>query len=198
MVGDGRLVDAHLSGDLGVRFAGVHARAHEPGEIDRREAVALLVLGDLGVGVMDLRADDDGNSLEPCLLRGAQTLGTEEHLVATVLGQPTHNDRLNNPAQRDVLRELSDLLFRELGARVARVFREAVDRDQERQSFGTARADGRGERRSGGINAVFDGVRGQPVDGFVVRLVDEIALLDLRLVPRHAHERIVPLRPSPE
>ena len=33
-------------------FAGIDARAHELGEIERRQAVTLLVLGDLGVDVM--------------------------------------------------------------------------------------------------------------------------------------------------
>ena len=141
VVRDGRLVDSHPPGDLGVRFARIDARAHEPGEIDRRQAVALLVLGDLGVGVMGLRADDDGNGLEPRLLRGAQTLGAEEDPIATLLGQPMDDDRLEDPAQSDVLGELGDLLFGELGPRVARVFLEALDRDEERQPFGGARAE---------------------------------------------------------
>ena len=54
VVRDGRLVDPHPPGDLGVRFARIDARAHEPGEVDRRQAVTLLVLGDLGVGVVGL------------------------------------------------------------------------------------------------------------------------------------------------
>jgi hypothetical protein len=33
-----RRVDSHPPGDLGVRFACIDARAHEPGEIDRRQA----------------------------------------------------------------------------------------------------------------------------------------------------------------
>ena len=61
MVGDARQVDAHPLGDLGVGFAGIYARAHEPGEIERRQAMTLLVLGNLSVDVMGFGADDDRN-----------------------------------------------------------------------------------------------------------------------------------------
>ena len=54
MVGDARQVDAHPLGDLRVGVAGIRARAHEPGEIERRQAMTLLVLGDLSVDVMGL------------------------------------------------------------------------------------------------------------------------------------------------
>ena len=77
MVGDARQVDAHSPGDLGVGLAGIDARTHEPGEIERRQAVTLLVLGDLRIDVMGDRADDDGDGLEPCPLGGTQTLGAE-------------------------------------------------------------------------------------------------------------------------
>jgi hypothetical protein len=51
MVGDACQVDAHSPGDLRVGIAGIDARAHESGEIERRQAVALLVLGDLRIDV---------------------------------------------------------------------------------------------------------------------------------------------------
>ena len=52
MMSDARQVDAHPLGDLRVGVTGIDARAHESGEIERRQAVALLVLGDLGIDVV--------------------------------------------------------------------------------------------------------------------------------------------------
>src|SRR5947209_12268246 len=101
---------------------------------------------------MGFRADDDGNDLEPRLLGGAQTLGAEEDAIATSVGQPLHDDRLKDSTQGDVVGELRDLLFRKLLPRVARVFLEALDRDEQGQSFGSARTDAgcrRGSRGTG-------------------------------------------------
>ena len=58
-------------------FAGIDTRAHEPREIERRQAVAFLVLGHLRVDVMGVRADDDRHFSSPAP-RGAQPLGAEE------------------------------------------------------------------------------------------------------------------------
>ena len=124
-------------GDLGVGVAGVRARAHEPGEVERRQAMTLLVLGDLSVGVMGVRADDDRDGLEPRPLRGTQALGAEEDAVATAIGSAAHDDRLKDAAQSDVLRELGDFFVGELGPRVGRVFIEAVDRHEKREAFGS-------------------------------------------------------------
>jgi hypothetical protein len=137
MMRDGGLIDPHLLSDLGVGFADIGARPHEPGEIERRQPMALLVLGDLGVGVMCLRADDDRDYLEPRPFRRAAALGAEEDAVATVICGGAHNDGLKNPTQSDVLGKLGDLFLRELGPRVAWVFIEAVDRHEERQPFGS-------------------------------------------------------------
>ena len=59
VVGHRRQVHAEPSGDRGVRLAGLDAPLNEARQIERRQAVALLVLGDLGIGVGRLVADDD-------------------------------------------------------------------------------------------------------------------------------------------
>ena len=127
MVRDARQVDAHPLGDLCVGVAGLHTRAHEPGQIERRQAVTLLVLGDLGVDVMGLRADDDGDCLEPRPFCRTQAFRAEDNPVATRFGCTAHDDGLKNSAHRDVSGELGDFPIRELGPRVGGIFLEAID-----------------------------------------------------------------------
>ena len=74
MVRDARQIDAQPLGDLGMGIARIDARAHEPAEIERRQAMALLVLGDLRVGVVGRRADDDRNGLKSCSLAARRRL----------------------------------------------------------------------------------------------------------------------------
>ncbi len=89
--------------------------------------MTLLVLGNLGVVVMGLRADDDRDYFEASLLRRTKTLGAKQDTVPTGITGAAHDDGLKNAAQSDVLSELGDLLIGELGPRVARVLVEAVD-----------------------------------------------------------------------
>jgi len=132
MVGDARQVDAEASCDLGIGFAGICTRAHEPGEIERRQTVTFLVLGDLSVGIMGPRTDDDRDGLEPGLPRGTQTLRAEENSVATGLGNRARHDRLEDAAQCDVSGQLGDLLVRELGSRVLGILLDGIDRHEKR------------------------------------------------------------------
>jgi hypothetical protein len=131
MMSDAREVDAHPPSDLRVGIAGVSTRAHEPGEIERRESMTLLVLGDLVIDVMGLGADDDRHCVEIRMHRRSQPLGTENDTVAVVAGRAAHDDRLKDAAQRNVSGEFGDLLVGEFGPRVVRVLVEAVDRNDE-------------------------------------------------------------------
>ena len=132
MVGDARQIDAQPPGDLGIGFAGIGARAYEPGEIERRQAMTLLVLGDLRVAVMGVRADDDRHDLEPGLPGSTQALGAEDDSISRAFGNRAHHDRLEDAAQRDVSGQLGDLFIRELGPRVVRILLERIDRHQQR------------------------------------------------------------------
>lgn len=90
--------------------------------------MTLLVLGNLRVDVMGLRADDDRNYVEASLLRRTKTLRAKEDTVPTVITGAAHDDGLKNAAQGDVLSELSDLLVGERGPRVAWILVNAVGR----------------------------------------------------------------------
>ncbi len=158
--------------------------------------MALLVLGDLRVDVVGFRADDDRDDFEARPFRGAQSLRAEKNAVAAVIRSPTHDDGLKDAAQRDVLGELGNLLIRELGPRVAGIFLEAVDGNEEWKAFGSESVE-RECRRGGArlrVDDLIGSFRDEAFDRLCARRVDEIELLYLRLGPGHAHERIVPLR----
>ena len=195
MMGDACQVDAHLPGDLRVGVAGIDARAHESGEIERRQAVALLVLSDLSVDIMGLGADDDRHDFKAGSLRCAEALSAEEDAIVAVVRTPLRNDGLKDAAQRDVLRELVDFCFGKFGPRVSGIFLEAVDRYQEGRAFGAECVDREDPPGSPGPD-VFSRVREFGLAGPRIRLIDEIELVCVRSVPRHAHECIVPMRPA--
>ena len=159
--------------------------------------MTLLVLSDLSVGVMGLRANDDRHCLESCLPGGTQAFGSKEDSVATACR--ARHDRLKDAAQRDVSRQLGDLFVRELGPRVVRILLKGIDRDKKRQAFGSESV----EREFGNFRArrrIDDNIGTVGPEALArlrTRLVNEIELLFLRLVPRQAHERIVPLRSAP-
>jgi len=98
MVGDARQIDAQPLGDLGIGFAGIGARAYEPGEIERRQAVTFLVLSDLRLDVMGWRAHDDRHDLESRPPRRTQALGAEDNSISAGLGNRAHDDRLKDAA----------------------------------------------------------------------------------------------------
>ena len=199
MVGDARQVDAQPPGDLGIGFAGICARAHEASEIEWRQAMTLLVLGDLRVGIVGLRADDDRDGLEPGLPRGTQTLRAEEDSVATGFASGARDDRLEDAAQRDVSGQLGDLFVRELGSRVLGILLDRVDRQEKRDTISRERV----ERECGlssarrRIDDLVGRFRYEARTCLRPRVVDEIELLKLRLVPWQTHGRIVPLPSAP-
>src|SRR5678816_3225524 len=93
--------------------------------------MALLVLGDLGVDIVGFGADDDRDRLESGSLCGTQAFRAEQGTVAAYYGGWPHNDRLKNAAQSNVLGELGDFCIGKLGPRVAGVFPEAADRNEQ-------------------------------------------------------------------
>ena len=192
MVSHAREVDAHLPCDLRVGITGVSPRAHEPGELERRQPVTLLVLRDLGIDVMGFRANDDGDCAEIRLLGSPEPLGAEDDTVSVVVGRPAHDDGLKDAAQSNVLGELGDLLVGKFGPRVGRIFVKAVDRDDEGKP-GSGRIAWDGGR--GSADRPICNVDAEPRAWLSARLVDKVELLDLQLRfgPRHAHGRIVPL-----
>ena len=193
---DGCQIDAHPLGDLGAGFAGIGARALEPGEIEGRQAVTLLVLGDLGVGVMGGRADDDGDYLEPRALGGTKTLCAEEDAVTTGIGSRPYNDGLKDAALSNVVGELGEFFVGKFGPWVGGVFLDAVDSHEERYAIGGKSVERECRRWGSGlfIDARLDRVGLRSFDWLGIRLVDEIELLNLRFVPEPAHGHIVPLR----
>lgn len=129
---DRRLVDSHAPRDLRVRFTGVGPRAHELRQVERRQPVALLVLGHLRVDVMGRSADDDGHLSETGLPGRAYTLCAEEDPVAAAAAGAVHDDWLKDAVHADVGRELRQLAFRELGSRVPWVLVQQLDGYKQR------------------------------------------------------------------
>ena len=160
--------------------------------------MTLLVLGNLSIDVMGLRANDDRDYLKASLLRRTKTLRAKEDTVATIATSAAHDDGLKNAAQSDVLSELDELLIGELSPRVAWILVNALGRHLKRLALDIELIQG-GQNCCGGspaIDARVSSVPGRAPDRLSSRLVDKIELLNLRCVPRQAHERIVPLRSS--
>ena len=176
---DGCQIDAHPLGNLGVGLAGIGARAHEAGEIEGRQAVTLLVLGDLSVDVMGVRADDDRDGLEPCLPCGTKTLCAEEDVVTTGVGSRPYNDGLKDAALSDVVGKLGEFFVGEFGPWVGGVFLDAVDSHEERYAIGGKSVERECRRWGSGlfIDARLDRVGLRSFAWIGIRLVDEIELL---------------------
>ena len=110
MVGDGRLVDAHALRDLRVRVTCVETRAHEPCEVERREPVALLVLGDLRVRIVRSDIDDDRHLAQARELGSTKPLRTESNTIPAFGPESVDHDGLKNTVQRDVGRQLAQFV----------------------------------------------------------------------------------------
>ena len=137
--------------------------------------MTLLVLGDLVVDVTGMRADDDRDRIEIRLLCSSKPLGAEDDTVALLVGCPANDDRLEDAAQGNVLRELGELLVGKLGPRVGRVFLETVDRDHQGNAFHSERV-----ARTCGRGSTDDLIRhiyAEPLAGLSGHLIDEIELL---------------------
>ena len=90
----------------------------------RRQAVALLVLRDLGVGVRGAIADDDRHFMKSDALRGPPPLGAEVILMQPRSIGGLNDDGLQDAVLSDVFHEFVELGFRDLAARVVGVMVE--------------------------------------------------------------------------
>ena len=132
VMGDGGLVDAHAPGDRCVRVAGIDSAPDESRQVQRRETMALLVLGDLGVGIGRRVANDHRDFNQPRTLSRTPTLCAEVNAVPTLLVSRMNDDGLKNAVLADVFGEFVQLGFGELGAWVVRVFAQQADGQHER------------------------------------------------------------------
>lgn len=96
--------------------------------------MALLVFGDLGVGVGRRVADDNGNFLQTGAHCSTQSLGTEVQPVAAIGVNEMNDQRLQDAVLPNVFGEFIDLGFGELGARIVWVFVDQTDRNARRQA----------------------------------------------------------------
>jgi hypothetical protein len=120
-------------GDGGVGLTCFHPRPDEARQVERRQAMSLLVLGYLGVGISGRVADDHRNLGQPCTLRCTPPLRAEVDAVSALLVRRMNDDRLQDAVLPDVVGKLVQLGFRELGARVVRVFAERREGQQLRR-----------------------------------------------------------------
>jgi hypothetical protein len=94
--------------------------------------VALLVLGDLRVRIVRSDIDDDGHLAQARELGSTKPLRTESNPIAAFGPESVDHDGLKNTVQRDVGRQLPQFVGRKLGARVARIFVDELDRCDQR------------------------------------------------------------------
>lgn len=111
----------------------------EARQVERRQTVALLVLGDLCIGVGEYIAHDNGHFRQAGSLSRAPALGAEVDAIATGRVGGMHDDRLQDAVLADVLGEFVELNFGELGARVGRVLLECRDRQDQELSVSGSR-----------------------------------------------------------
>jgi dienelactone hydrolase len=107
------------------------SRMNELRHFQRRQAMALLVLGDLGVAIGGQVAHDDWNFMRSGSDRCAQSLGTEVDAVTALTVRRMHDERLKDAAQLHVDGELFERGLGELGTRVVRVFVQACHRNKQ-------------------------------------------------------------------
>ena len=129
---DAGLVHAQPLRDRCLRLAGLDPAADETRQVERRQAVPLLILGDQRVAIEILRADRDGHLGETGALGGTQPLRTEPDAVAASRIGGVNDDRLQQAALSDVVGEFVDFAISEFGTRVVRVLVEEVERHQQR------------------------------------------------------------------
>lgn len=132
VMSDRGLVDCKPLGDGGIRFAGIDLAPVETRQFQRRQSVSLQVFGDLVVGVMFARRDDDWHFGESGLPGGPPSLAPEVDAVLAAFIGGANNNGLQDAALSDVLCEFVYVLRRELRARIARVFMKPVDRHHQR------------------------------------------------------------------
>lgn len=130
----GGWVHAKSRSDRGVRFALVHPGSDESRQVERREAVAFLVLGNLGIGVRRCIAHDHGHFNEPCPPGGTQSLGTKVDSVTPSRVGGADDDGLQDAVSANVVGKLFDLRLREFGTWIVRVFIYLSQGDDERTS----------------------------------------------------------------
>ena len=119
-----RQVHAELPGGGRVRVAGAHLRANEPCHVEWTQAMALLVLGRLGIRIGRHVEDDDGQLGQSDPDRRAQPFGAKVDAVAAFAINGMYDEGLQDAAQLDVGGEFFEGGFGELGTRVVCVFAE--------------------------------------------------------------------------
>ena len=136
---DSRQVHAKALGDGGIRVTLVHFPSDEPRQVERRQPVALLVLGDLRVRVRRGIADNDRDFQQPNPSSCPPPLGTEVDSVSAGCVRRVNDDGLQNAVLSDVLGKFVEVGLRKLGARVVGVFVQQVDVQHQGQAFNGVR-----------------------------------------------------------
>ena len=109
-------------GDRHVGIARLAAALNKARHVQRREAVALLDLGDLRVGIRRQITNDDRNVRQSGLPCGPQTLGAEVDQVATIAISGVHDDGLQDAVLAEIFSQLIKIGFGKFSAWVVAVF----------------------------------------------------------------------------
>jgi hypothetical protein len=145
---DGRLGNAQAPGDRCVRVARLRLPANQPRQVHWRQTMPLLVLGGLRIGIGRHVTNHDRDFGQPRTLRRTPALRAEVNAVPTLLVGRMNDDRLQDAVLTNVFRQRIQLCFRELGARVVRVFDQKIEQHQQRAPSARNFTASRGLRRA--------------------------------------------------
>ena len=139
-MGHGGRVHHQSSGNRRVRLAFVGFAPDEASQVQGRQAVSLLVLCHLRVGVCRCIAYDHRHFSEAGPPGSAQALGAEVDLVAALRIGGMDDDGLQDAALTDVVGEFAEIGVGEFGAWITRVFVDAIQGHDEWAPAGGCRS----------------------------------------------------------
>ncbi len=191
----GGLIHAQPLGDRRVRVAGIGPCPYEARQVERRQAVALLILGNLHVGIGRCLAQYHGHLGQPRTACCPPALGAEVDAVTPLCVGGMNDKRLQDAVLADVFGEFVDLRFGKLGAWIVRVFVQPIRRHDQRTPFFAYCGRCRWQSRMRTSTLVR---RSLIARGRNVRIgFEKLELIGLRFGPRQSHEPIVPsVRPA--
>lgn len=116
-------VHAKAFGHSSVRVARISTATDKPGQVERCQAVTLLVLGDLCVRISGCITNDNGNLSQLCERRRTPPLRPEVNLIPPHRVDGMNNDGLQDAVLADVFGEFLEFGLGKFGARIVGVLK---------------------------------------------------------------------------
>jgi hypothetical protein len=118
-------------GHCGIGLTRIDPAANEACEVERRQCMALHVLGDLRVGVRWRITKNHRGFLQANALRGKPTPGPKVNLMSAFSVGRVHNDGLQDAVLAYVFSQLIQLGLGDFSARVVRVSEQLGQRQHQ-------------------------------------------------------------------